>query len=463
MNSSDDSTDKALKERFQQVFKDFERTPSRSLKKRIWQQIAAAPTRRSRYVALAVLLLLLIGGALYGPRRTQIRRAPNGQSNRLVFGQSRRPIPGQTNAVSPQAQTRSAVTLDRVAVVANGDRATDQPVGSSAQPTIQKVQSDNLVSDTKATLPRQSVYAPTVARAGRSRLATNQVRLSPVLNQANQSVDRGPTFRTEKQANPNLALSTPVRILSGPAVSDRIVGQEALIGLQPVAIRQSRVPVYTITRPMVQLPQQLTEATAESRPVPLRWLASVSPLSTFQLMTIMARPETYVQQVDAPSSFSSPTWGYQVSGGLVWQQFAVQLTVGQLRRWAYYDLATNEYRIEPTGLNEYRVTRLGRSVAENSSLTMLGAGLTKEYTLGKRPGRYAARVGGQGTYLPATGQTLLWGQAALTMGIPLKNAYSLQLGPTVQYGFSPIFSNDRQLVIHPFLVGASLTIRPTAN
>lgn len=454
MNSSDDSTDKALKKRFQQVFNDFEQTPSRSLKKRIWQQLPGTSTTRHRYVVLAVLLLLLIGGALYGPQRILTRPATHAQHKQLAHGQS--------YTESPQPQTQPA-TYSGTSVSGIAGLVIGQPDSSLTQATLRdETQPHNSVlakKSAKLALPH-SLQRPQV-RIARLAPASNQVRSSSVVNQDNQSRGRKPTTRSEEQVNS--VASTPIRALSESSVSDSVLGEDARATVQPMAIRPFRAPVYTITRPMVQLPQQSTEATAESRPVPLQWLASVSPLSTFQLMTIVNRPEIYVQQVNTPAAFSAPTWGYQVSGGVVWRQLAVQLMAGQLSSWAYYDVATNEYRIEPTGLNEYQVIRLGRSVVENRSLTMLGASLAKEYRLGKRPGRYAARFGGQGTYLPATGQTLLWGQAALTMGIPLTNAYSVQLGPTVQYGFSRLFSGDRQLAIHPFLVGMSLTIRPTGQ
>ncbi|ARK09835.1 hypothetical protein A6C57_05495 [Fibrella sp. ES10-3-2-2] len=454
MNSSDDSTDKALKERFQRVFNDFERTPSRALKKRIWQQLPVSSTTRSGYVILAALLLLLIVGVLYGPERVLPRP--------IIDVQLKRPLSKPHNAGSLQAKRRSAIHLHQVAAADGASLTTSQPASSSTRSTVQQmIRPDEFHTDATAALPRQ--YTRSAARKARSRPTSgDQVRVFSV---ADQAVNRRPRFRTDMQVDLDSPLSISVRASPEPARYDSVFGQEALVRLQPVVICPLRVPDYAIRRQVVQLPQQPTEATDESHRASLRWLASVSPLSTFQFMTIVTRPETYVQRVDAPATFSAPTWGYQVSGGVMWRQFAVKLMAGQLRRWAYYDLATNEYRIEATGQNEYRITRLGQSVAENSSLTLLGASLAKEYTLGlgKRPGQYAARVGGQGTYLPATGQTLLWGQAALTTAIPLRSAYSIQVGPMVQHGFSRLFSGDRQLNIHPFLVGASFTIRPTAH
>ncbi|MBO0951788.1 hypothetical protein [Fibrella forsythiae] len=453
MNSSDDSTDKALKERFQQLFNEFERTPSSSLKKQIWKHVPAASTPRYRYVVLA-LLLLLIGGALYGPQRMLTRQT--------THIQPKRPASAQQQTGSSQSQKRSVIHSNPSASDSDGP-VTTLPDPSANQTITHQEKQPNMLVATTSSMPRQPVRP--AARVTRPLPASAQVRLSAADRQTDQLTGRRPPLSTGRQANPVPLLSTPVHPSMPPVVADSVFGQAALAALQPMVIRPFHVPDHTLTKQVVQLPQQPTEATIESRRPPLQWLASVAPLSTYQWMTVMARPETYVQQVGAPAAFSAPTWGYQVSGGLVWRQFTVQLMAGQLRRWAYYELATNEYRIESTAPNEYRITRLGRSIMENSSLTMLGASLGKEYTLGlgKRPGRYAARVGGQGTYLPATGQTLLWGQASLTMAVPLKNAYAVQLGPTVQYGFSRLFSGDRQLVIHPFLVGASLTIRPAAH
>ncbi|MEZ0543144.1 hypothetical protein [Fibrella arboris] len=448
MNSSDDSTDKALKERFQQLFNEFERTPSSSLKQQIWKHLPATSTTRRRYVVLAIVLLLLIGGAFYGPQRLLNSPTTHALPDRLVNDQRR--------TGSPPTQAQLAANTDRAAtgvdkrVATQPDRLSTLPKAPPAHPAF----------STKPAPPGQPVHL--ADRIARSRPASDQVRLPAAARQADQLTGRPPASPIDKPASPTLWRSTPVHAMAQPVVADSVFGQAAVSALQPMTIRPFCVPDNPLTKQVVPLPQQPTEATAENRRPPLQWLASVAPLSTYQWMTVVARPETYVQQVGTPAAFAGPTWGYQVSGGLVWRQLAVQLMAGQLKRWAYYDVATNEYRIDPTGPGAYRITQLSRSVVETGSLTMLGASLAKESALSKRPGRLVASLGGQGTYLPATGQLLVWGQAALITGIPLKTAYSVHVGPTVQYGFSRLYSGDRQLVIHPFLVGVSLSIRPSA-
>ena len=191
----------------------------------------------------------------------------------------------------------------------------------------------------------------------------------------------------------------------------------------------------------------------------LRWFIRVAPLSTYQRMTVVAKPGTYVQRVDVPSAWSGETWGYQLSGGITWRRWDVYVSYGQVRRWAYYQLTTNDYEVEPVGNSEYQVTRREQAVAENLVLPMLGAGISRQYTLGSRK-RFYGRLGGQLTYTPTSQQTLGWAQASLGINLPVGKTYQLQLGPTVDYGLSRLWSTERQLLIHPYLAGLSITLRP---
>ncbi|GAB3800074.1 hypothetical protein GCM10028819_24650 [Spirosoma humi] len=191
----------------------------------------------------------------------------------------------------------------------------------------------------------------------------------------------------------------------------------------------------------------------------MRWLVGVTPVSTYQWMTTVARPETYVQHVDAPAAFSAATWGYQLSGGVAWRQAVYQLSVGYIRRWAYYDLATSTFQVRSVGLNQYEVTPLKQAVVENEALFMLGASARKHWVLGGPSSPYFARLGGAFTYVPNTRQSLVWANASAGVSIPLTKAYQLQVGPSVEYGVSRLWSSQRQLIIHPYLVGATLSLQ----
>lgn len=467
MNSSDDPIDKSLRDHFQQVFDDFEVQPSASLKTRIWQRLNVPAEKRRPYGVLILGVLLLIGTGLYIRSYHALVRSYEAKNQQATVAEPvgkdqadkarKEPEPGSfyshhfTNTTPASSAPIGQSTAETQ--VKNKLRPDDQ-LDRSISVTGRKLGSTQSKSqeagqglvNTRRTVRSSQAFPKTLAES------------SNAVSQTNKLAAHSTVIRSE---SPKMPLATRLNL---PGVSSEPLRSEAVSweSLRSLALRPIGGVEPRISR-NVQLPVVVTSPSEQpkSRRVPVRWLVGVSPLSTYQLMTVVAKPDAYVQRVDAPAAFSGPTWGYQLSGGVAWRTFDFQLSFGQIRRWAYYDLATDVYQIRPIGVSKYQITSLDQPVAENVSLTMLGASINKQYRLGGVHSRYVARLGGQTSYVPASNQTLIWAKAALGLNLPFQKVYQLQVGPTVEYGFSRLWSNERQLIIHPYLIGAAITIRPT--
>ncbi|GAB4022221.1 hypothetical protein [Spirosoma koreense] len=461
MSSSDDHYDKKLRKHFQDVFDDFEVQPSASLKERIWQFITQPTVARREYGLLAFSLVLLLGtGFFYQQYGSRL------QSYQTKLRQAKQVTPVQPVEPGTQVATKKLPTPEYSHAPSTAGRPTVGTAGSEGerkltetaqQPDVRSVEQPKPVAlkheselglESRKDIQKRGAKFWTIEKAS----ATFAETIPP-----GPSVAKSTELRTK---TPEIPLSTP---FVQPEIAIALGTEKAVSwhALQPLSLRSVGGLRAQISRNVVA---RSFIATSLERPItpktPVRWLLDGSPLSTYQLMTVVDKPDAYVQRVEAPAAFSGPTWGYQLRGGIEWRQLDLTLSLGQIRRWAYYDLATNTFQVEALGAKQYRVTRLEAPVAENVSMTMLGASVRKLHSLGGANSRFFVRLGGDLTYVPDTRQSLIWASAMVGATLPLLKTYQLQLGPTVEYGFSRIWSTERQLIIRPYLVGASITLRP---
>ncbi|GAB3747032.1 hypothetical protein GCM10028817_03850 [Spirosoma pomorum] len=192
-----------------------------------------------------------------------------------------------------------------------------------------------------------------------------------------------------------------------------------------------------------------------------QWFVETVPLSSFQWMSTTSTSTVHLSQVNAPAAFSPATWGYQINGGVRWQRWQAYLSLGQLRRWAYYTVNENRFRMDFGPTNSFQQVQEKHIVAENVALPMVGGGLSQYRFLGQ--GRYSVELGGQVAYSLIDGQTLASLRGGAGRRLPLSPHLELQAGLLVEYGLTRLMSEQQQLTIHPFVVGVSVRLRPRLN
>lgn len=458
MNSLDDSLDEQLRRQFQQVFDAYEVTPPASLKDRIWRQLPKNTFRQ--YVSYC---LVLVGVLL--PINGYLLEQP------LAEGRADKPSAGDPLS---QISTRRAAKPVETLTVGHMPESASVSAKRSARPTVQ------------VALPRNTlrldapVYRPDVWSASPLKEVIELVKVNGVRTRASvdaretESIKRLNNYPATVAQDRTISVrdSTATNELDMPLLS---VGEEMQHQPKAPGVDETDWLLIAANRltsrwvPGAGLPSRLTRQVAlvpvsklpEKQAVRrnISWFVRAAALNTYQQMTVIAKTGVHVQGVRAPTVWSGQTWGYQLSGGIAWRQWDAYVSYGQLRRWAYYQLATDDYEVKPTGPAGYQVSRRIETRSENVALPLLGVGISRQYILGKHQ-RYYARLGGQFTYVPPTQQALGWAQAGWGLNLPLGKAHRLQVGPTIEYSLNRIWSTERQLIIQPYTVGVSVALRP---
>ena len=468
MNSWDEDPDELLRRRWQQTFAGFEVRPRPSLSQRILGPLTARPRRRPIRWLLAGLLLLLSAGFIY-----QLRLAghSNPEHNPAPTGRYFRPVQplGATRVRQPGGRSGQAIP----------------PAPLVSPPPGETIAGRQQWVNSMYGAETYGVDALSGHRTPLRRLPTGQIRTRREVEGI--TLPDGPRLSASVRSGgvrpprPSAGLADPPDYEPASALAERLVRQRH----QPAAVSvesvdkpvTSAVPVFRWARlkPMGMVPLLIRLGSLPGQlpaldlaPVPLvktlvarrrlRWFIDAIPLSSFQWMSAPPTSQAYLSQVRVPGAFSAATWGYQLNGGIRWQRWQAYLSMGQLRRWAYYTVSENRYRVEPSPTDPNQLVRETYAVAESVALPMVGAGLSRQMLLAR--GGYTAEWGGQVLYLPTSNQALLGLRGGVRQRLALGRRSELQVGLTVEYGLNRLLSEQHQLVIHPLVVGVGLRIQP---
>lgn len=478
MNSSNDPLDKRLQQRFQQLFASEDTVVDDALKQQIWNRL---PPTAPRTHLSAGLLLLLSGilicvsiGLYYGSASVVSMSRQVYLSVRHAAGQYPASHP-QTVRTSPSRLSRSP----RESVVAHPLEAIDHSVSKPDRQSteLSDVSLHSLVLDAPHTKRSdKAILSPKAVsrRNGHKRIDLRLKESEPVglVHGPTMTLSAGPSRNKHKQrrvltgsaisATGLVSLPTLPEVGNDSLVNEPVINWAPLQATRHVAIGSADSPLSAQLNQRVDFLTPLTtSAKTASKQLThaVDWFFSAAPFSTYQRMTIVPKTDTYVRNVTSPNPWSSQTWGYQLSGGIRWSGWDVALSYGQLRRWAYYDRAIDAYEIKPSGPTAYQVTRQTEAVAEDVALSLVGIGIARTQEWSKHR-RYYARAGAQLSYVLPTHQALGWLETSWGLTLPVGNQYRLQVGPRLAYSLSDIWSTDRQLRIHSYTAGLSLTIRP---
>lgn len=470
MNFSNDPLDKRLRQRFQQLFASEHAEADDALKQRIWNRLPPAAPRNYRPIGLLLLgVLFCVSIALYygaAPAITALKQAYSfmqpsvGQPTASHAQNIRTKPPSQSSPLVESVDTRlpEAISHSNPKPGRLSVRPTD---GSSGNPVLGAVPGSVLVSSVAVSdrktgkqiglQPNENRWVKPVRGTGLpigQLVAKRNQRRLLALSAAGANELVGSSVKTARRNDS----------LTNKSVTNRVpLPMAPLGGVGPL---RSTLSARLSWRMDFTLPVDVSAKTTSSPPVtPVDWFFTAAPFSTYQRMTIVAKTDTYVQEVASPAPWSSQTWGYQLSGGVRWSGWDVALSYGQLRRWAYYERATEAYQVEPSGPTTYQVRRRTEAVAENVSLSLVGVGIARSYEWGKHR-LYFARAGAQLSYVLSTHQALRWLEASWGLTLPLGKRHQLQVGPRLGYSLSDVWSTDRQLRIQPYTAGLSLMIRP---
>ncbi|MBD2757458.1 hypothetical protein [Spirosoma validum] len=487
MNSWDDDPDELLRRHWQQAFDDFEVQPRSSLSRRILNQLPAGRRRRPIRWLVAGLLLLMTAGLLYQVRFSE--RSGTKDKNNIAQSASPHRSTSKSRVLQPTTSAERPLSPALARTNSRSDEVTASQRPTTRRPSASRIETPGVSAPLVAS-PQVETEAGFLAQTRKLTKRTDKIEFVTTSNVALRSETRktrrnAPTLTSlSRSKSPRTTADRSPATSSGLVRSERVepdqaprevsASQDALSDSQ-VATNYLSVGTSQFLRiaGLLSLPGQLGALPAQLpvtdsvsryrvedngvRPTQ-RWFIDAVPLSSFQWMSALPASASYLSQVHAPAAFSPATWGYQVNGGVRFGRWQAHLSMGQLRRWAYYTVNENRYRVEPNPANPYHLVREAHTVAENVALPMVGAGLSQYRLLGQ--GRYAIELGGQFSYLPTSRQTLLGLRGGVNRRLPLSHRLELQASVVIEYGLNRLLSEQRQLAIHPVVVGFGVRIQP---
>lgn len=475
MNSWDEDPDELLRQHWQQTFADFEVQARPSLSRRIMSTLATGHPRKRAFRMANLLLMLLLGAALFYP--VQLGETPK-FTERYPAGRLR------TSPVQPHSRSRNALAtvptgrstpmgLPVPDPQANGSVTVWQPPAylktaprteaSGVEASARRHRPTRQLSGTPPVSDRRVVMKSGPNPISTSRLLAKRVR-APRNNAPVKPSNSVALGDYERLSAPDGQLTNLNKFSLLPD-SSLVVSQSPSGAFSTDIARLNPKGITSLSNKLRILPGQLptirSEPQASSASVVVRyrhWFVEAVPLSCFQWMSTSPVSTAYVSQVNSLAAFSPATWGYQLNGGIYFQRWQAHLSVGQLRRWAYYTVNENRYRVEPSPTNPHHLVRETQGVAENTSLPVIGAGLSRVTLLAQ--GRYAVELGGQVSFLPTSGQRMVSTRGEIGRRLAINRNVALQVGITAEYGVNRLVSEQQQLVIHPFMVGIGLRVQP---
>lgn len=467
MNSWDEDPHERLRQRLQAVFADHKVPASSSLRHRVLDPLRAARRRRRAYWMVGVGLLLLMGGVFDKSQPTKRLARGGGKITSVPMTTALQPLPRHAGR-QPTTLTGQSIgpgVAEASPVVGRG------PARQKTHATSEVVVLAKPRTPFRSFTARQGLPA---ARFRRKKQATERPADALLMRSARLNrpdflrPSSGQTQTDGRRKRGRIPLAESMNALHPTLPADA-----HLPG--PSAWAESRPVPYGLLRPLGLslflnqlrvLPNQLQALRLADdhairgavAPRVIHWFVEAEPLSSFQWMSAPPSSTVYLSHVKAPAAFSAATWGYQLNGGIRFQHWQAYLSVGQLRRWAYYTVTENRYRLEPSPANPYQLERETNTVVENVSLPMVGAGLSQLQFLSQ--GRYVLELGGHLSYLPTRGQGLIGLRGGVGRRLLLSQRTELQVGLRVDYGLTRQFSEQQQLTIHPFIMGIGLRIQP---
>lgn len=196
-----------------------------------------------------------------------------------------------------------------------------------------------------------------------------------------------------------------------------------------------------------------------SRKNPWKALIAITPTNTFQTLTVNPQPDVTYQNFQLPAPVSAQSIGYKISGGIEKGGFQFLMTYGQFRQSVSYEVATDEFLVEPTSANAYRVVRKGVAVESQNTFKMIGLAVKKRSVIQSGPFRnYFGNIGLEVSREVTHGQNLAWGNIGIGKELTLTNRTVLTVGPYLEYSFSKLLIPANQFQTQPYQVGISVGI-----
>lgn len=417
MKPTEENVNQALRHALQQRFDLFEVQPPDRLSTEVLSTIKQSNTARYRRFAMLLALILLCGLGTLGVREGTFR--PGGE-------------PTDKSATVQAQPTRGTL------------------------PTM--TQTGSL---TKRTKSKSSWVAPSLKRYPN---AQQKVPLPGVVTRNRLTTD----------PYPHPTLQNPASFISIPL-------PESDTKIQPDApLADAQVHASTLSHPLGDSqklrPRPLQVGSPPSMPIPgnpaqnatarvprasssaWRGVLSFTPTNTYQRLTVLPQDHVRYQNFELPSLFSVQTAGFDLRGGVEKKGFQVLVQYSRFTQKLAYEVALDQYLVQPNGSNSYTIAQKGMAQTEEITFQLVGLSFQKKFSLSAiLPGFYVS-TGATLSHDVTTSHNLAWGTLGIGKSWPVAPAASLSLVPQLGFGLTSVKTNNDAFKNRFYQLGVTLEL-----
>ena len=417
MKPTEENIDQALRNALQQRFELFEVQPSGRLSSEVLSAIRRSNTIRYRRFALLLALILICGLGTLGIREVTSRSGdePNDNSSTVKA----QPTQGTLSTITPAISTTKTTRGES----SRGSTSPDQ------HPNVE-----------------QSVPLPGVVTRKRS-----TTDLYPP-----------PTFQNPAPFIP-VTLSEPeTNIQPDEAIADVQIQEPTLSNplgdlqkLRPRSLLAGSPPATPIVGYIVP---SATARVPRAPSSPWRGVVSFTPTNTYQRLTVLPQDHVRYQNFELPSLFSVQTVGFDVRGGVEKKGFQVLVQYSRFTQKLAYEVALDQYLVEPNGSNSYTIAQEGMAQTEEITFQLVGLSLQKKFSLpAALPGFYVI-TGATLSHDLTTSHNLAWGTLGIGKNWPVAPAASFSVIPQVGFGLNSVKTNNDAFKNRFYQLGVALEL-----
>lgn len=468
MKSSDEHIDEELRKALQQRFDHFERLPDPSLREKIMSGLGGGPSRVQTGVVATLVLLISLTASVYlvSHLREKRQMADKGSimtHSAAVEPKEARKHPEVRHAPEPLTAAPSAQGISRGSSVS---RAWPKPLPNQ---TIKRV-----IKETNEPVARFHKPVMEQLRAADKPHRISRAELIQLLDSVRSNPSFGSIWIEQSTVEPadwaffqselkklgivnddgNSNAAPVAKTLEGPSVADQDIG---VLDHRPLALPQYAWNADSLVTPGG--PKKRYEYLFREH---WSFIAGVTPLRTFQILTVRNGNGVFYQNFVLPDKISAATVGYKFSAGVERKGFQLLLNYGQFRQSYRYEIATSEFEVGPDLSGNYDVIRKGIPQEQNSTVRLLGLSV-KKHTVRRTHflRNYYGDVGAEFSRDLTSRKNMFWVNAGFGKELLAGKNTVMTVGPYVEYSLSKLRNADNPFKIQPYQIGLSVGLKYT--
>jgi hypothetical protein len=431
MKSPEEQIDKALREALKRKFDDFESSPAQSLSKKIFRAITDDPGVIQKSLILSLLLLIFVTGTL-------MLTSVSGENNaNVAVKKSLKPVYKSTENVARGVKSSSVFNAEHETLKTN-----------VAKNAFTKSDAETVLASINETEKNSIEKVKTRVLAG------NKINVKAKKTVSQQVVNQSHDLNVKNNVVSNSSITEFEEIV---ATAER---NEALPALN--VLENKPFNPYQFNFPQDSIAPFSTFEIKDNTYQKYRWgfIFGVAPLRTFQVLTIAPATNVTYQNFSFPTKISSQTLGFKFTAGVEKNGFQFLVNYGRFSQSFRYEIATDEFVLNPDKSGENKVIRKGTPVEENSLSNLVGVSVKKHYV---RRGLFLKNYFGDfGLELNrdlTSKKNMVWINAGIGKELVVDANTRIVVGPYIEYSFMKLRNDQNQFTVQPYQIGLSVGLK----